>query len=159
MKVRVFIIRFLGLKISARFLINIILLNNPSGCVVMKRRKIYGQSRIDACPFCGKHAVTENPQGVPVCLAHKEKNLPDMKCICGEWLDVKKGKFGAYFHCMRCGNVSFSKAMEANPCLGKEEKQEKPEKEEKPEPTKKEENKQEKKEVFITSDDVDVYYS
>ncbi len=76
--------------------------------------KQYGQSKIEICPFCDKRATTKNSQGIPVCLAHKNKELKDMKCICGGWLDVRQGKFGAYFYCMNCGNINFKKAMEYN---------------------------------------------
>ena len=37
-----------------------------------------------------------------------------MKCICGSWLELRKGKFGPYFFCIKCGNISFRKAIEAN---------------------------------------------
>jgi hypothetical protein len=80
----------------------------------MRMKKIYGQSRDDNCPFCGKKGVTKNSQGIPVCLAHKENKLNDLKCICGEWLDLKDGKFGCYFNCIRCGNISFKKGLEMN---------------------------------------------
>ena len=76
--------------------------------------KRYGQSRIENCPFCGKQAVTKNSQGVPVCAEHKNKNLNDLKCACGSWLDVRTGKFGIYFNCINCGNINFKKAMEMN---------------------------------------------
>lgn len=120
----------------------------------MRRRKVYGQSRVDKCPFCGKQAVLKNPQGIPVCTKHTKNMLLDLKCICGEWLDVKKGKFGSYFRCIKCGNVSFSKAMEANPNIGKTET-----------PVEKEiaktisKPKSAPKEIVVTSDDVDLYYS
>jgi hypothetical protein len=106
--------------------------------------KKYGAYRKDCCPFCGRQAVTENSQGVPVCIGHKNKNLPDMKCACGEYLDVCKGKWGPYFRCMNCGNISFSKALEMNPSL--EDKEEK----------KKE---QEKRHRVVTSDEVDLHFS
>jgi len=77
----------------------------------MRIPKSYGQSKIDTCPFCEKRAVTSNEQGIPVCLNHKTKKLLDIKCICGEWLDVKAGKWGPYFYCMNCGNISFKKGM------------------------------------------------
>ena len=76
--------------------------------------KRYGQSKINACPFCGKRAITENSQGVPVCIKHKGDSL-DLKCICGDWLDVLSGKWGPYCRCMCCGNISWAKAMEVNP--------------------------------------------
>ncbi len=80
----------------------------------MKIPKRYGQSKENICPFCEKNAVTENPQGVPVCMKHKEECI-DAKCMCGNWLDVRKGKWGPYFFCIRCGNINFRKGMEMNP--------------------------------------------
>jgi hypothetical protein len=76
--------------------------------------KRYGQSMVDNCPFCGKIAVVRNKEGVPTCSAHKGEKLKEMKCICGNWLEFKKGKFGSYFFCIKCGNISFRKAIEAN---------------------------------------------
>lgn len=76
--------------------------------------KRYGQSKIENCPFCGKTSVTKNKQDIPVCTAHKDAQLDDLKCICGEWLDLCSGKWGPYFRCMKCGNVSFKKVMEIN---------------------------------------------
>ena len=76
--------------------------------------KRYGESRVDSCPFCKQHATATNSQGVAVCIKHKNELLPDMKCACGGYLDLRKGKFGAYFNCLRCGNVSMSKALEIN---------------------------------------------
>jgi hypothetical protein len=77
--------------------------------------KRYGSYKIDSCPFCGKQSVTKNSQGVPVCIAHKKEELKDLKCVCGSWLDVKEGKYGAYFSCIKCGNVNFRKVLEMNP--------------------------------------------
>lgn len=76
--------------------------------------KRYGQSKNQSCPFCGKTAVTENAQGVYVCIKHKSEYL-DLKCLCGEWLDIRSGKWGPYGVCDRCGNLSWSKILEANP--------------------------------------------
>ena len=78
-------------------------------------KKRYGESRVDNCPFCGKVSVTKNKQGVPVCKEHKEDMLKDLRCVCGELLDVQEGKWGPYFRCMNCGNVNFKKGMEMNP--------------------------------------------
>ena len=77
-------------------------------------RKRYGESRIDKCPFCGKMAVVKNSQGIPVCNNHKGSELKNLKCACGEYLDIAKGKFGAYFRCINCGNISFKKGLEMN---------------------------------------------
>ncbi len=76
--------------------------------------KRYGESRVDRCPFCGQQATGKNSQGVPVCRNHKESILDDMKCACGSYLDIRTGKFGAYFNCINCGNINFKKAMSIN---------------------------------------------
>jgi hypothetical protein len=81
----------------------------------MRIPKKYGQSRVDKCPFCDKQATTTNDQMIPVCLAHKKEFLDDMKCICGEELDVRVGKFGVFFSCMKCGNMNLRKVLEINP--------------------------------------------
>ena len=73
--------------------------------------KRYGQSKRMDCPFCQKPATTQNKQGVPTCQAHREKDLPDMKCMCGSWLELKQGNWGPYFNCTNCGNLSFAKGM------------------------------------------------
>ncbi len=80
----------------------------------MRIPKRYGQSKSELCPFCGKNGVTQNSQGISVCTNHKNDKLFDVKCLCGEWLDVKKGKWGPYFNCMKCGNINFKKGMEMN---------------------------------------------
>ena len=49
-----------------------------------------------------------------VCVVHKKADLPDLKCVCVEYLDLKKGKFGVYFSCIRCGNVNLKKVLEVN---------------------------------------------
>ena len=76
--------------------------------------KKYGQSKIDNCPFCQKQAVNLNKQGVPVCPAHRKELLEDLKCVCGESLDILKGKFGVFFKCIKCGNMNLRKVMEFN---------------------------------------------
>jgi len=81
----------------------------------MRLPKRYGQSKLEKCPFCGKTATAENDQGVSTCLEHKQEKLPDMKCACGDYLDIRKGKFGAFFTCMQCGAISMKKALEMNP--------------------------------------------
>lgn len=80
----------------------------------MRNRRIYGQSRNDSCLFCQKPATVKNKQGVPVCAAHTKTKLNDFKCACGDYLDIRNGKFGLYFVCMHCGNISLSKALELN---------------------------------------------
>ena len=80
----------------------------------MRIPKRYGESKDQDCPFCGKQGTTSNPQGVPVCLDHKEEYV-DLKCACGSWLEVKAGKWGPYCICINCGNINFAKAMDMNP--------------------------------------------
>jgi len=76
------------------------------------RRKIYGAEKIDVCPFCTKRAVTKSTQGIPTCQDHKAQKLLDVKCICGQYLDLLEGKWGPYFRCEHCGNISFKKGLE-----------------------------------------------
>lgn len=145
----------------------------------MFRKKVYGQSKVDKCPFCGKTATTENEQGVPTCVSHKADSLPEYKCVCGEWLEMKKSKWGPFFLCMHCGPISYKKAMEVNDHLLEQKRaisvkvQEKKPEEKKVEAKKPEKRKsaydispddedanpKRKKETVITSDEVDLYYS
>jgi len=118
--------------------------------------KRYGQSKSDLCPFCKKDATTKNSQQIPVCYSHKTSILKGLTCFCGDYLELKDGKFGTYFNCTNCGNINIKKALNMNPELGEE-----PKKQEntinnsiKRTPTK---NKP-KKEITITSDEVDVSY-
>jgi len=76
--------------------------------------KRYGQSRIDKCPFCDKHATVMSKQDVPVCLSHKEERLDDLKCVCGSSLETLHGKFGVFFSCIKCGNMNLRKVLEFN---------------------------------------------
>ncbi|MEK6943659.1 MAG: hypothetical protein AABX00_06360 [Nanoarchaeota archaeon] len=76
--------------------------------------KKYGQSKIDKCPFCDKSSTIMNSQKVPVCTAHMEETLDNLKCVCGETLDILHGKFGVFFSCMKCGNMNMKKMMEIN---------------------------------------------
>jgi len=77
--------------------------------------KRYGESKIETCPFCGRQSIIKNSQGVPVCKDHKDQNLPEFKCVCGSYLLMQEGKFGIYFNCMKCGNMSLKKVLEINP--------------------------------------------
>lgn len=76
--------------------------------------KKYGMSKIDECPFCGAHANFKNSQNISVCKDHKNEVMPDMKCACGGYLDLRMGKFGAFYTCFKCGTVSMKKALEIN---------------------------------------------
>jgi hypothetical protein len=114
--------------------------------------KRYGQSKAILCPFCKKDAITKNRQQVPVCSTHKNSLLKEFTCFCGETLELKDGKFGIYFSCINCGNINLKKALEMNPDLGYE-----PEVKDK---TSSNETKTKvRKEITITSDEVDVNYS
>ena len=76
--------------------------------------KKYGESKVDRCPFCQKHATARNMQNVPVCMSHKQETLDELKCACGSALEMLHGKFGVFFSCMKCGNMGMKKVMEIN---------------------------------------------
>ena len=82
--------------------------------------KKYGQSKTDSCPFCQKLATAKNKQGVPVCLAHKDEEIGELRCLCGEYLDMLEGKYGIFFKCIKCGNMNLRKVMEFNTIRSKE---------------------------------------
>ncbi|MCB9358920.1 hypothetical protein H6503_03235 [Candidatus Woesearchaeota archaeon] len=75
------------------------------------RKKVYGESRKDTCYFCEKQAFGENSQGLPACKDHVSEILEDKRCTCGEYLDIKKSKWGAFFVCSNCGPISLSKSQ------------------------------------------------
>jgi len=77
-------------------------------------KRVYGLSQTQRCPFCNAQAFTTNSQKIPVCKDHKNKDMPDMKCLCGNYLDLKKGKYGMFYTCDNCGTISMSKAQEMN---------------------------------------------
>jgi hypothetical protein len=79
----------------------------------MFQKKVYGASKTEKCPFCDRPAFSVNKQGVPVCQDHKNQNV-DFRCICGEWLELKKSKWGVFFVCVNCGTISMHKALEMN---------------------------------------------
>ena len=76
--------------------------------------KKYGQSKVDKCPFCEKQGVILNKQDVPVCVNHKQEMLDNLKCVCGQSLEILNGKFGVFFNCLSCGNMNLRKVMEFN---------------------------------------------
>ena len=78
----------------------------------MRLPKRYGESQERKCPFCGKLAMAISVQKVPVCKNHVDAKIPEIKCACGSWLEMREGKWGPFFLCMRCGVVSFKKAVE-----------------------------------------------
>lgn len=74
-------------------------------------RKVYGQSKVSYCSFCGKLATQKSETGLEVCSQHKASKLEEIKCTCGKWLEQRDGKFGPYFNCVSCGNFNYNKAM------------------------------------------------
>ena len=76
--------------------------------------KKYGQSKVDKCPFCQKHATAMNSQKVPVCQSHKDEVIDNLRCVCGLELETMHGKFGTFFSCVKCGNINMKKALEFN---------------------------------------------
>ena len=48
-----------------------------------------------------------------MCETHASEVFPEVKCDCGSYLDLKDGKFGAYFSCINCGNKNFSRVLES----------------------------------------------
>src|SRR3989344_2126860 len=93
--------------------------------MTFRAKKVYGQSKQDSCAFCGSIATQTTEAGVLVCRHHREAKLEEIKCTCGSWLEQKSGKFGPYFRCTNCGNISFNKAMEMKalmPAVSKEQK-------------------------------------
>lgn len=82
--------------------------------MVRRMPKIYGEYKTTDCPFCGKQAHFANKAKLPVCKDHKDTEYPSYRCPCGDWIDIKSGRFGTYGSCMRCGNVQLSKILEHN---------------------------------------------
>jgi hypothetical protein len=119
----------------------------------MRIPKHYGQSREDNCFFCGGRALAENENGLPTCIKHKNEKTPDLKCLCGEYLDAKKGKYGTFFLCMKCGPVSLRKINDA----GMVPKDTTEQRIEKTNQRKETTNDQGKKEITIRSDDPDYF--
>lgn len=76
------------------------------------KKKIYGQSKQETCEFCGKTALLKNSQGLTVCSEHSKSVLEGKKCACGEMMQVKESKWGAFFLCKNCGPISTKKANE-----------------------------------------------
>ena len=86
---------------------------NPKTIVKISILKWRG-SKIDECPFCQQQATTLTKQGITVCNKHKDSILNEMKCFCGQWLELKKGRYGFYFNCLGCGNINKKKVFEIN---------------------------------------------
>ncbi len=75
------------------------------------RKKVYGSYKRITCPFCERGATHKNEQGLDVCHKHTKEVFQEIKCLCGSWLELRSGKFGAYFNCIKCGNMNYDKAM------------------------------------------------
>ena len=75
-----------------------------------KAKKSYGNYKTTPCPFCQRTATHKNTQGIETCHRHAKDALPEIKCLCGSWLEQKAGKFGPYFNCANCGNINFRPA-------------------------------------------------
>ena len=51
-------------------------------------------------------------QRVPVCEKHCQETLGEYLCVCKSPLELKQGKFGPYFNCLKCGNQNFKRVLE-----------------------------------------------
>ncbi|HLD39938.1 MAG TPA: hypothetical protein VJB13_02250 [Candidatus Nanoarchaeia archaeon] len=76
-----------------------------------RRKKSYGEYQVAHCPFCQKIATFKNEQGLNVCKAHLQQKMEEIRCTCGSWLENRSGKFGPYFHCVKCGNINYNKGL------------------------------------------------
>ena len=117
----------------------------------MRIPKSYGNYKRITCPFCDRNATQKNEQGLDVCHLHTKQNLGEFKCLCGSWLEMRIGKFGPYFNCIKCGNMNYRKAMEIKAATDKKFKKDyAPEKKKIPE-------RKEPTETIITTDDVEYF--
>ncbi len=114
------------------------------------KKKVYGSYKILTCTFCAATATHKNETGLEVCRNHLKSSLEEIKCTCGSWLEQKSGKFGAYFNCINCGNINFKRGLEIKEITMKDKEiiSEKP---------KEKEAFKQRKEITITSDDVEYF--
>jgi hypothetical protein len=63
--------------------------------------KQYGQTT-PRCFFCGKYATVKTTENLPACAAHRLSEHSEVCPVCKTFLDVKEGRFGAYFFCWVC---------------------------------------------------------
>ncbi len=82
--------------------------------ISMHLSKRYGEYKIERCPFCKKQATATNSEGLPVCYEHKNESMPELKCMCGSSLEMRTGKFGIFFSCIKCGIVRKNRVFEMN---------------------------------------------
>jgi len=88
-----------------------------------KAKKVYGNYKKLNCPFCDRTATQKNGQGLDVCHLHTKEMLPEFKCTCGSWVEVRSSKYGPYFKCENCGNLNYKRGMEIKALTaGKEDK-------------------------------------
>lgn len=80
----------------------------------MRFKKVYGEYKTDTCPFCEKQALFTNKAGIAVCKDHVQTEQPPLKCMCGAYVDIIKGKYGNYAQCLRCGNIPLKKILAYN---------------------------------------------
>jgi hypothetical protein len=121
-----------------------------------KKKKVYGSYKTTTCPFCSRMATQKNDQGLDVCHLHTKSVQDEIKCTCGSWLEVRSGKFGPYYNCINCGNINYNKAMEVKSVTMKDKPQVVKE-EPKTYSQNKTYQKKERKEITITSDDVEYF--
>ncbi|MBI2546665.1 hypothetical protein HYV81_05800 [Candidatus Woesearchaeota archaeon] len=76
--------------------------------------KQYGESKAETCIFCGKAATLVNAQGISVCPNDSSAQLDTMRCVCGDALEIKDGKYGTFFLCLNCGPQSMAKVLSIN---------------------------------------------
>ena len=78
------------------------------------RRKVYGKEKIVLCAKCERVATVKNKDNYPVCYKHQKSDDITWFCACGKQLEVCIGKYGTYFRCESCGNISYNRAREIN---------------------------------------------
>ena len=115
----------------------------------MRIPKAYGKSQVSHCPFCNRIATQKTESGLIVCHLHTPELLPEIKCTCGSWLEQRSGKYGPYFNCLKCGNINFDKVMEMKALTSKNHPS--------PKPEMKAPAVLEKKEIIITSREVEYF--
>ena len=65
------------------------------------------------CFWCEHLAVTYNEQKIPTCKIHKRNKLKIDKCpLCKGFIELKNGKYGAFFVCDNCGCLNLKKIKE-----------------------------------------------
>ena len=83
----------------------------------MEPNKLYSKT---ICYFCDNIASYKNNQGMPVCRHCKEREIEERCPVCRSFMDVKDGKFGAYFYCYLCNkswNPGLVKHHKVGSCL------------------------------------------